>query len=207
MGNYFEGILYIDLSNKTPKNILDFLFFADKQYRNYYQASKDELIEKFKLESEFSILAEIKGNCFICIYPDYYSQYSQKEIDRIFDNEDPEEDNEEIDDYESFPKYFLELKFCTKYFDKEFVNKLIDFFRPYKSEDSENYLGTIKDENFTFRKEYYWDYMEFEKEQESRQFLCKDCKKFNGSSLCEYFSICKRAYDIGYDIGYESAYW
>lgn len=202
MGNYFEGILYLELNNKTPKNILDFLFFAANQYQygKYYNESKDELIEKFKLESEFSILAEIEENCFINICSDYYRQYSQEEIDRMFNGEDSEEDNEKIDDYESFPKYLLELRFCTKNFDKEFVDKLIDFFRPYKSEDSENYLGTIKDENYTFRKEYYWDYTEFEKEQESRQFLCKDCKNFNSSSLCKCFSICKRAYDVGFKI-------
>ena len=79
---------------------------------------------------------------------------------------------------------------------------IYDFLYPYFNSDildeaDGGYIGTIEDEDGTYRKEFYANYERFNKIIENREYLCKGCYKKMDGSLCNDWKYCKRAYDIG----------
>ena len=58
-------------------------------------------------------------------------------------------------------------------------------------------MGTVKDEDFTYCKDFYLDEEVLKKEKEARSPICGDCDLDKPNSLCNYYKHCLRAYTKG----------
>ncbi len=196
MGNYYTGDIVARINNKAPKEIMDKLIYMSYEppCNGLHIDIIPELTEingrkwhEYKINSTLSDdLSEeakefAKGLGFSL--GDYYAEFSK------------------LEDYSIHEGYIIDIRCSTKHYfaegiEEEILN-LIEELKPYR-EDENNYLGRIEDENSTYRKDLFWDYKEFEITKKDREFVCRGCDKPHENTLCDYFDICKRAYDKGY---------
>ena len=201
MGNYFEADIVAKINNKAPKELMDKLVDMSVCYWMH---------------------KEIKDGPFIQVSPmftkDNYKKWDEFEIDYALEDKLSDEAKKfitemgvqikdrylltlKLEDYSIHEAYILHITCCTKhYYESNVEQKILDLveeLKPYRDHEF-NYLGEIKDEDFTYRKEIYWDYEEFEQAKKDREFVCKDCNQPHENALCEYFDGCKRAYNLGY---------
>lgn len=172
MGNYYEGELIFGLKRELPDNLLhDLLFIGSDQ--NHGENIQSLLLYENLKSSKWM-------NHERAMYPSYNLEF-----------------NEGI--------WCLGINFCMKgyrYQGDDLGQDIYDFLHPYIDQtayDMTNggYIGKIEDEDGTYRKEFYVDYDQFNALVKSRQYLCKGCYKGIAGSLCNTWSYCKRAYDIG----------
>jgi len=194
MGNYFSGEidLYIDAKKISIRNLLSKVNLLVNNAMSYY------LCLRF-------YGANMSDDDF-----DKISDYDNIEINHTWDNK-YRISADTIKGIESFSEYIYDygimIRLNTKYFRsnncEESIVNLIDILLPYRDDKTNNKVGTIKDEDHTYRKVFVWNYKEFKNEIKSREYLCRDCDKYSYDFLCRNYNICKRAYEIGYRKGHE----
>lgn len=172
MGNYYEGKLIFELKRNLPDELLHDLSVLVSE-RSCDRDIKPLLQHRELKESKWM-------NHYRALYPTYTLEFSEG-------------------------VWFLTASFCMKGYmclGEDLGQDIYDFLYPYfdssiLDEVDGGYLGTIEDEDGTYRKEFYANYEQFNKIIESREYLCKDCYKKMDGSLCDDWKYCKRAYDIG----------
>lgn len=170
IGNYYEGTLVFPLRKDLPEDLLHDLTLI---------GSGKECI-KNDLQCERLKESKWINHCRAISHPSYTFEY-----------------------YDSI--WFFNANFSMKgymYDGDDLGQDIYDFLYPYLdqkifSAPDGGYLGLVEDEDETYRKEFYADYTQFNKIVESRQFLCKKCDIHIEGSLCKYWHLCKRAYEIG----------
>lgn len=208
MGNYYQGNLQINIEPKCLK--FSDCFDLIEKFAHLCFENKSDLFIEITDENGviFDIFNSFKNNIINknaqdtqkLVYQDLLIQYN-KDVDdedvKFFERVK----NDEID-YENINVNQIEISCNTKHFkeynDEEKIIKIIERFRPFKSKDSENYIGLISDENQTYYKSFRWDNNALNAEIKSREYLCKDCEyhKFR-EELCSRFEICNRAFNLG----------
>lgn len=194
MGNYYEADIYARINNKAPKELMDKLIDLSNRVDpwDYYIGITPELTEInnkkwYEYEIDYVLLDEL----------------SEKAKEFAKDLGISLENNAflKLEDYSIHKAYIINIRCCTKHYFTEGVEEkilnLIEELKPYR-DGKDNYLGRIKDEDQTYKKDLFWDYKEFERNKRDREFVCHGCDKLHESILCNYFDICKHAYDKGY---------
>ena len=199
MGNYYTGDIIARINNKVPKELMDRLIDMSNEPNNGFHIDiipelteiNDRKLYEYKIDSLLDDLPEKtkeKAKKFTkglgILLENNYDTMSLK-----------------LEDYSIHKGYIIDIGCCTKYYFAEGIEEkifsIIEELKPYR-DDKDNYLGRIKDEDFTYEKDLFWDYKEFEKTKRDREFVCRGCDKPHENALCDYFNICKRAYDKGY---------
>ncbi|MBR6289239.1 MAG: hypothetical protein IKR19_07890 [Acholeplasmatales bacterium] len=200
MGNYYSGKidLYIDAKKISLKNLISKVNLLVNNKMSYYLC--------LRVNDE-----NMSDDDFIKIL-----NYDNIEINSTYDNK-YRISEDIIKSIESFSEYIYDyiimISTNTKYFRQnnceESIIKLIDTLKPYKDDEVNNNVGTIKDEDHDYTKDFVWDYKEFKNEIKSREYLCRDCDDYSNDSLCILYNICKRVYNIGYENGHKDnvMYW
>ena len=88
---------------------------------------------------------------------------------------------------------------------EESILKFIDAMKPYRYEGKycdDNHIGYIESSNGEYFREFVWNQKAFDLEQKIRDYICNDCKQRMKYKLCPNFSMCKRAYDLGYSTAF-----
>lgn len=208
MGNYYEGSLTFILKKDIKKEILnDLIILSDT-----YALMGDEL-EKFDI-SVFS--DELRKTNLLKherwswphyeLYKIYYNPNGKDFYEKyiLTDYNESKEELEEIKDL-NICNYRLNIRFNMKHYLNNKLDLgiiLCNFLKPYIDENiydmnEGGYIGTIRDEDFTYRKEFYINQFFLKEKLKEREFLCQNCNYYLHDSLCENYDLCKRAYDIG----------
>lgn len=195
MGNYFEGNLFIVLKKDIPKELKDALIQLsncnEKTIPTQYAKEPCFQHERWNYPSfSFGYLAKADETDIVKYIDIEYEEYHSCE------NDDFELKKEYDKILEKFCAYYVEIRFCMKGYQK--LGELyVDWLRPYMDLNKDfNYLGEIEDEDSTYHKKFYANEELLKQEENQRNYLCKDCpNKIDG--LCDFYSICKRAYNIG----------
>lgn len=189
MGNYFQGTLTIPLRKDIPYELQLSLI------KMCYWQEKCEKPKNWEHEPCFQHKR--------WDYPNFsYGFILQDETDSNSYNL-LEYEGEPLCDEELYPKemwkfhigYFFSIDFCMKEY-QGLGELYVDWLRPYM-DTKFNYLGEIKDEDRTYRKKFYIDEKLVKDKIESRRYLCNGCNYFVETDLCENYTICKRAYELG----------
>lgn len=188
MGNYYEGNLLIPLRKDIPDKLKNALFKISKH-------GNDEIPNEY-----------IDQPCFQherWNYPCFnFGSLLKEEDGSITTIDDIDGLNiqpiNEIYEFikKSFYCYYLRIDFCMKGY-MQLGELYVNWLRPFMIKDKAfNYIGEIKDEDGTYHKKFYVDKDWLKQEERNRDYLCKDCpNKVYG--LCDFYNICKRAYDLG----------
>jgi len=221
MGNYYQGNLQINIEPKCLKFsdcfdlIEEFAHLGFENKSDLFIEITDENGVAFNHFNSFknNIIDKNAQDAQKLVYQDLLIQYN-KDVDDdyadcVYDSEDIKFferiknaiKNDEID-CENITVNQIEISCNTKHFkeynDEEKIIKIIERFRPFKSKNSKNYIGSISDENQTYYKSFWWDVDVLNTEIENRKYLCEGCQyhKFR-EELCSRFEICKRAFNLG----------
>ncbi len=177
VGNYYEGNLAFGLKKDIPEDLLHDLSLLTKNCSE--EDFWDKLLCKEFKESKWA-------NHYRLLYAAYYLDFYKSPTD-------------------NYTGWCFSINFCMKgyrYDGDDLGQDIYNFLHPYIDQaayDMTNggYIGKVKDEDGTYRKEFYVDYDQFNKIVEDRQHLCEGCYKEMADSLCDDWIYCKRAYDIG----------
>lgn len=189
MGNYYEGTLRIPLKKNISKNLKNALIKMCYWQEEIKKPKEWENEECFKHER--------------WDYPNFSFGFVLKENEDI---EILEYEGEDFNDETYYPKkfwqnlvgYYLDIRFCMKGYN-QLGEKYINWLKPFMDNKLSNYLGEIKDEDGTYKKQFFIDDTILKKEIDSRKYICNGCNNFNENFLCDNFDICKRAYNIGFN--------
>jgi len=195
MGNYYTGDIIARINNKVPKELMDKLIDMSNKPSNEFRIhiipELTEINDRKWYEYEIDF-----------ILSDDLSEEAKEFVKGLgFSLENHDDIFSKLEDYSIHEGYIINIRCCTKRYFVEGIEEkilsLIEELKPYR-DDKANYLGRIKDEDFTYEKNLFWDYKEFERTKKDREFVCRGCDKPHENALCDYFNICKRAYDKGY---------
>lgn len=168
MGNYYEGRMTFNLKKDLPKELLYEL--------KILSSGSEHSTEYFKVLKDTKWLRHERYD-----YPEYILYIE----DRC---------------------YVFDIKFCMKGYRYEGYNlgeDIYEFLKQYIDKSMYDmsgggYIGRIQDEDETYDKTFYVDYDLFYNEIERRKFLCnKDCWYFRENNLCDKYTVCERAYELG----------
>lgn len=183
MGNYYEGKLMIRLKNNLNKEVESFLMWLS------------DGMEKIDL-SDFPLFREhvyFKKNHYEYPNFEYGIIVSEKEDEWPI----PYYNIKEYDIVqEDIIGKYLKIDICMKGYDAH-MESFLDLIRPYVDETAPNYVGEIHDEDGRYNKRFYLDEKALLGEIKKREYLCAGCENNKPLTLCDYYTMCKRAYNIG----------
>ncbi len=140
----------------------------------------------------------LKYDCYIN-YKDYMedSKYDKYLSDQIAEAIDNIRDKNDV-----FKVWYINVSCNTKHYKEtdceSSILGLIEALKEYKLTAADNDIGYIKDEDFTYNRNFFWSDKEAEDEYERRKYLCDGCDSDRGKyNLCGKFKYCERAYNIG----------
>jgi len=100
----------------------------------------------------------------------------------------------------------INIDCCTKYYIQEklesiildIINNLKEYTFEYENLQNAGYVGEIEDEDNTYYKQFFCREDILPQILEQRSILCnKECPLYRENCLCEDYSKCNRAYEIG----------
>lgn len=184
MGNYYQGTITIRLKNDLTKDVEDFLKWLsgglqEKSLNDFPLFKNHEYFKKKNYNYPiFEYGKLVKWNdeeCFFS-YDEDIRQYNIKTSD--------------------ITGRYLKININMKAYNNQ-MECFLELIRPYIDESAPNYIGEIHDEDGRYRKCFYTNENILLKEIKEREILCGNCEWNRPLTLCDSYSRCKRAYDIG----------
>lgn len=199
MGDYYEG--NVDLNIDTSKidfdklvSILNDLMSNKSLGCNILFNFPKEIAEKLYDNYTNAILSDEEDADYYNMYQNYYELIKEDNINKLKYNPN---DSTSIT---------INIECCTKYYIQEniesIISNIIDNLKEYMFEynnlQDAGYVGTIGDEDNTYYKQFFCREDILPQILEQRSKLCnKECPLFIENCLCEDYSMCNRAYEIG----------
>lgn len=123
----------------------------------------------------------------------YLSDFMVEAIDNIKDKN------------EVFRCFYIEVYCNTKHYKDTncegsilgLINSLKEYRYLVGEAKDDNDIGYIKDEDWTYHRNFVWDESLLEMEYNRRRYICADCKLDKDMyDLCDNFKYCERAYNL-----------
>jgi len=184
MGNCYQGTITIQLKDDLTKDVDDFLKWLSgglqEKSLNDFPLFRNH--EYFKKENynyprfEYGRIINWDDDEWLFSYDEDISQYGIKTSD--------------------ITGRYLKIDINMKAYNNH-MECFLELIRPYIDESAPNYIGEIHDEDGRYDKCFYANEDILLKEIKEREFLCSNCEWNHPLTLCNSYSRCKRAYDIG----------
>lgn len=199
MGNYYEGVLEFRLKkNLALDDLKDFILLSSDIEKRILYSEKIQKSKWFSHENWSRPDFELKRIYENSLEQDKY----QEKI--LVDVDEDEKLNQRIDSSWIFIGYEFSVRFCMTGYRKDGQDLgllITQYIKPMCDislySETAGYLGTVIDEDETYKRDFYLDEAAFQKECFKREYLCNSCKNKNKYSLCSYWDFCFRAYEIG----------
>lgn len=184
MGNYFQGTVIFKLKSNLGNEIESFLKWLssgmEESNLSDFPSFKDH--EYFKKKHydyprfEYGVVILVEGDEWLFPYDDEIKEYGFNQSD--------------------ITGKYLKISVCMKGYDNH-IESFMKLIRPYIDNRAANYVGEIHDEDGLYNKRFYVDEKKLVEEIKNREYLCADCEYNSPLTLCDYYTICKRAYNMG----------
>ncbi|MDO4282061.1 MAG: hypothetical protein Q4D02_00310 [Clostridia bacterium] len=202
MGNYYEGKLTFVLKKEIDDSILN-----DLQLLCDWNTHKLEEFSEYFRKTKLSKHREAQS---LGVQINYLISENENMLDEV--------SLIECQHYEEYAKakgkmgaaitklgYYVVVRLNTKYYrsDGDLGEFICEYFKPfidtqlYDMTDG-GYIGMVEDEDGTYKRSFYIDEKPLKEKLRSIEYLCKGCEQnIHKNYICEYVTLCKRAYDLG----------